>query len=114
MNSMGGTNCISYVFVLRQFAFNTDPGGDSTSANAEVFFTNWFMLLEPEQQKYTATLTVEYADPARSEDAYVFIPALRRYQALSASALMQRDGRHRRDPRRLPVRLRLQYHAAQG
>src|SRR5208282_2375414 len=86
MNSMGGTNCISYVFVLRQFAFNTDPGSDSTSANSDLFFTNWFMLLEPEQQKYTATLTVEYADPARSEDAYVFIPALRRYQALSASA----------------------------
>jgi hypothetical protein len=44
------------------------------------------MLLEPEQQKYTTTLTVEYADPTRSEDSYVFLPALRRYQALSASA----------------------------
>ncbi len=86
MNDMGGSNCISYVFVLRQFAFNTDPGSDSTGAHPDLFFTNWFMLLEPEQQKYTATLTVEYADPARSEDAYVFIPALRRYQALSASA----------------------------
>src|SRR5579863_7493137 len=25
MNSMGGANCITYQFVLRQFAFNTDP-----------------------------------------------------------------------------------------
>lgn len=44
------------------------------------------MLLEPEQQKYTTTLTIEYADPTRAEDSYVFLPALRRYQALSASA----------------------------
>src|SRR5579863_428308 len=86
MNSMGGANCISYEFVLRQFAFNTDPWAPSEGANSEIFFTNWFMLLEPEQQKYTTTLTIEYADPARSEEAYVFVPALRRYQALSASS----------------------------
>jgi hypothetical protein len=86
MNGMGAINCISYAFVLRQFAFSTDPSGGATGANTDLFFTNWFMLLEPEQQKYTTTLTIEYANPARSEDSYVFLPALRRYQALSASA----------------------------
>jgi Protein of unknown function (DUF1329) len=49
--SAGGTNCISYEFVLRQFAFNTDPGTPPAIANSRIFFTNWFMLLEPEQQK---------------------------------------------------------------
>jgi hypothetical protein len=86
VNGMGATNCIAYVFVLRQFAFSTDPGGDAGGAYADIFFTNWFMLTEPEQQKYTTTLTVEFADPQRPEESYVFLPALRRYQALSASA----------------------------
>jgi hypothetical protein len=85
-DSMGATNCISYVYVLRQFAFNTDPGGNTMGAYSDLYFTNWFMLLEPEQQKYTTTLTIEYADPTHEEDSYVFLPALRRYQALSASA----------------------------
>ena len=86
VNSMGAANCISYEFVLRQFAFNTDPGTPPASADDSIFFTNWFMLLEPEQQKYTTTLTIEYADPARREDSYVFLPALRRSQALSSLA----------------------------
>jgi hypothetical protein len=86
VTELGGSNCITYDYVLRQFAFNTDPGAPATAANSDIFFTNWFMLLEPEQQKYTTTLTIEYADPARVEDSYVFLPALRRYQALSASA----------------------------
>src|SRR6202521_2069317 len=86
VDALGGANCFTYEFVLRQFAFNTDPGAPPASANDRIFFTNWFMLLEPEQQKYTTTLTIEYADPTRREDSYVFLPALRRYQALSSSA----------------------------
>jgi hypothetical protein len=86
VNSMGAANCIAYEFVLRQFAHNTDPGTPPATANSPIFFTNWFLLLVPEQQKYTTTLTIDYADPARSEDSYVFIPALRRYQPLSSLA----------------------------
>jgi hypothetical protein len=44
------------------------------------------MLLEPEHEKYTTTLTIDYADPTRPEEAYVFLPALRRYQPLAPSA----------------------------
>jgi Protein of unknown function (DUF1329) len=86
VNAMGGANCISYEFVLRQFAFNTDPGTQPATDNNGIFFTNWFMLLKPEQQKDTTTLTIEYADPTRTEDSYVFLPALRRHQALSSLA----------------------------
>jgi len=48
-----------------------DAAGDRQKS---LFFTNWFMLLVPEQQKYTTALTIDYADPARSEDSYVFVP----------------------------------------
>ncbi len=86
MNGLGNTNCIGIQYVLRQFAYNTDPGVTATGQYADIFFTNWFMLLEPEQQKYTTTLSIVYADPARAEDSYAFLPSLRRYQQLSASA----------------------------
>ena len=86
VDSLGSTNCIGIQYVLRQFAYNTDPGFQATGQYADIFFTNWFMLLEPEQLKYTTTLSIVYADPTRSEDSYAFIPSLRRYQQLSASA----------------------------
>ena len=44
------------------------------------------MVLEPEQQRYTATLTLSYADPTRPEDVFLFLPSLRRYQPVSAAA----------------------------
>ncbi|MGH7836531.1 MAG: DUF1329 domain-containing protein, partial [Candidatus Binataceae bacterium] len=84
-DALGQTNCLSLTYVLRQFSFNTDPGS-ATAAPNPVFYTRWIMLLEPEQQRYTTTLTIKYADPARAEDSYAFIPALRRYQPLSDTA----------------------------
>lgn len=87
VNSMGGTNCFSYTYVTRQFAYNTDASPDPpTPQPNDKYFTEWFMMLEPEQQKYTTTLSVDYANPMRSEDLYVFVPALRRYQPVATSA----------------------------
>jgi hypothetical protein len=86
LDALGASSCITLQYVLRQFAFNTDPGFAATGGYADIFFTNWFMVLEPEQQKYTTTLSIVYADPARAEDSYVFLPSLRRYQTLSALA----------------------------
>jgi hypothetical protein len=40
---------------------------------------------EPEQMRYTASLTIAHADPQRSEDVYAFIPGLR-YQPVSSLA----------------------------
>jgi hypothetical protein len=86
MNALSATNCLALEYVTRQFAYNTDPGAPLDGAFKDIYYTSWFMLIEPEQQKYTTTLTVEYADLGRPEDSYVFVPALRRYQTLSASA----------------------------
>jgi hypothetical protein len=87
VNSMNGSNCFSYTYVTRQFGYNTDATTDLPIPQPnDKYFTEWFMMLEPEQQKYTTTLSIDYADPTRPEDLYVFLPALRRYQPLSTAA----------------------------
>jgi len=44
------------------------------------------MTVEPEQQKYHASLIISYSNLSEPEDAYVFNPTLRRHQAISTSA----------------------------
>lgn len=80
-------NCQMYTAVKRQLAYNTDADApaESPGPNAR-YFTEWFITLEPEQDKYTAYLTVNYADPTRPEEEYAFLPALRRYQPISSAA----------------------------
>ena len=83
----GNFNCQYYVGVKRQLAWNTDTDAPPEAAGPDArYFTEWFMTVEPEQQKYTAYLTINYADPARAEEAYAFLPSLRRYQAVSTAA----------------------------
>ncbi|MBV8772572.1 MAG: DUF1329 domain-containing protein, partial [Deltaproteobacteria bacterium] len=86
-------NCQTYTAVKRQLAYNTDPYApeEPPGANAR-YFTEWFITLEPEQEKYTAYLTVNYADPARPEEEYAFLPALRRYQPISSAARCSETG----------------------
>jgi hypothetical protein len=87
VNSMGGSNCFGYTYVTRQFAYNTDASPDPPVPQAtDRYFTEWFMEVEPEQEKYTTTLSVDYADPTKPEDLYIFIPSLRRYQPVSTAA----------------------------
>jgi hypothetical protein len=87
INGGGNFNCQTYIGVKRQLAYNTDVDAPAEPAGPGArYFTEWFMTLEPEQDKYTAYLTVNFADPARPEEAYVFLPALRRYQPISTSA----------------------------
>jgi hypothetical protein len=80
-------NCAAGDIVYRQMSFNTDPGVPATIAGfADEFWTQWYMVTEPEQMRYTASLTIAYADPQRPEDVYAFVPALRRYQPVSSLA----------------------------
>jgi hypothetical protein len=83
----GNINCSMGELVYRQLSYNTDPGVPPTvPAMVGKFWTQWFMITEPEQKRYTASLTIAYTDPERSEDVYAFLPALRRYQPVSALA----------------------------
>jgi uncharacterized protein DUF1329 len=86
LDSSGNMNCEKYEVVDDQLSFNTDAGvaADNPAPGAK-YATEWFMVLEPEQSKYTASLTINYADLSRPEDVYAFIPALRRYQPISAA-----------------------------
>lgn len=83
----GSVNCQTYRAVKHQLSFSTDPGLPPASpSEAEIYFTEWYMTVEPEQDRYTTVLTVDYADLARPEQLYVFLPSLRRYQALSSKS----------------------------
>lgn len=86
MDATRSVNCLALEYVTRRFAYNTDPGPSLDNTLKDIYFTNWFMVIEPEQEKYTTELTINYADPARHEESYIFLPALRRYQAISPSA----------------------------
>jgi hypothetical protein len=87
LNAGGNTNCTTGDVVYRQLSFNTDPGIAANTAEAEgTFFTQWFMILQPEQLRYTASLTIAYNDLERAQDLYAFIPSLRRYQSVSTYA----------------------------
>ena len=50
------------------------------------------MVEEPEQEKYTANLTIGYTDLTKPQDIYVFRPALRRAQQVSSSARCSNSG----------------------
>jgi len=93
LDAYGSINCVKGLWVYRQLSFNTDPGVPSTIPGSQgKFYTTWFMVQEPEQQKYSAMLTIGYSDLARPEDVYAFVPALRRAQQLSAAARCATSG----------------------
>jgi hypothetical protein len=87
VDSGGTVNCKAAQIINRQLAYNTDPGTPTNYPGAQdKFSSEYLMVLEPEQDRYTATLTLSYADPARPEDVFLFLPSLRRYQPVSAAA----------------------------
>ena len=82
-----GNNCKFVNIVDRQLAYVTDPGVPAkTPGSGDAFYSQWLMVTEPEQSRYTATLTISYEDLTRDEDSYIFLPALRRYQPISTLA----------------------------
>jgi hypothetical protein len=93
IDSTGSSNCQVYVGVKRQLAYNTDVDAPAEPAGPNArYFTEWFMTLEPEQDRYLTYLTVNYADPEKPEAAYVFLPSLRRYQPISNAARCSESG----------------------
>ena len=86
VNSSGNSNCETYQVVDRQLSFSTDLSSspDPPDPGAK-YFTGWFMVLEPEQSRYSASLNINYVDLTRSEDVYAFLPSLRRYQPVASS-----------------------------
>lgn len=83
----GNNSCTKTSVVYRQLAYNTHPGIPRTDPSANgAWYTEWLMVEQPEQSRYTADLTIFWQDLTKTEDNYVFVPALRRSLRLSASA----------------------------
>ncbi len=83
----GSIACTTIVWIYRQVGYNTDPDVPVNLPQAgNSWFTEWFMVMEPEQSKYTTNLTIFSKDPEKPEDDYVFVPALRRSLRLAVSA----------------------------
>jgi hypothetical protein len=79
--------CQSNLLVARQLKHNTDPGTPMADPQAgSMDFTEWVMLVRPEQLKYTAELMIYHTDLTQPQDVYVFKPDLRRSLRLSTSA----------------------------
>jgi len=86
-DSFGSLNCSADEIVYRQLSDNTDPGVPAYIPGTQgKFYTEWVMTLEPEQQRYYATLTISHSDLSKPEEIYAFIPSLRRYQPVSSLA----------------------------
>ena len=87
IDSAGNLSCQVFDSVNRQLAYNIDKGIPTAEPAPDApFLTEWFMTLEPENQKYTTFLVVSYADQSRPDDTYIFLPALRRSQRVSSTA----------------------------
>ena len=73
--------------IYRQLAYLWQPGQPRSYPEAAgAWYTEWLMVEQPEQSRYTADLTIFFQDNLREEENYVFIPALRRSLRLSVSA----------------------------
>jgi hypothetical protein len=93
MDGFGNVNCSTGLWVARQLSDNTDPGVPATiPGNAGIYYSTWYMIQEPEQQKYSTTLTIESTDLTKGEDVYLFSPATRRVQRLSSAARCSNSG----------------------
>ncbi|MBF6571363.1 MAG: DUF1329 domain-containing protein [Candidatus Binataceae bacterium] len=79
--------CTRTSVVYRQLAYNWAPGVARTDPQASgAWFSEWLMVEQPEQSRYTADLTLFSQDLSKSEDSFVFVPSLRRSLRLSTSA----------------------------
>ncbi len=79
------TTIVDYLY--RQTAYNWMPGVPTVEpGTAGAWYTEWLMVEQPEESRYTGDLTIFYQDNLKLEDNYVFIPALRRSLRLAVSA----------------------------
>jgi uncharacterized protein DUF1329 len=75
---LGNISCVKFSYVYRQTAYNTDPGAfHDHVAGGSVWYTEWLMIEEPEQARYTTQLTLFFKDNQQVEQLYTFVPSLR-------------------------------------
>ncbi|MBF6571440.1 MAG: DUF1329 domain-containing protein [Candidatus Binataceae bacterium] len=83
----GNTTSSRMAMVDRRLSHISDAGQPINDPRAQgIDYSEWGMVLEPEQQKYTETLTLYYVDPSKPEDSFLFAPNLRRVIRESSSS----------------------------
>jgi hypothetical protein len=79
MFSGGQISPMRAAMVFRRLSHISDVGQPINDPHAQgIDYSQYIMIMEPEQYKYTQILTLFYDDPARSEEDFVFVPQLRR------------------------------------
>jgi hypothetical protein len=70
-----------------RLSHNSEPGRPvNPPYGAGYLFSDRYVLLEPEQTKYTSEIALYHDDPTKPQELYVFVPSLRRSLRLSAAA----------------------------
>jgi hypothetical protein len=83
----GNSSCTRTSLVYRQLAYNWSGDVPRTEPEAAgAWYSEWLMIEQPEQSRYTADLTLFWQDLNKMEDSYIFVPALRRSLRLAVSA----------------------------
>jgi hypothetical protein len=81
------TSCTKTSVVYRSLAYNWSPDVPRTEPEAAgAWYSEWLMVEQPEQSRYTADLTLFWQDLSKIEDSFVFVPSLRRSLRLAVSA----------------------------
>ncbi len=84
---LGNISGDQWWLVNRIFSHRSDAGVTPTDPKGEgMYNTQFFQIQKPEQARYTSLLSVYYDDLTRTEDTFLFIPALRRTLRLSSAA----------------------------
>jgi len=86
-DSYGNVSCDHEIFVDRMLKHVTDPGAPMVDPVAgDRSETRYGMVIDPEQKKYTAFLSIYYDDLTRLPGSYGFSPAQRRVVQNSPAA----------------------------
>jgi hypothetical protein len=79
VNGAGNVTMLRNAVVLRRLSHISDANQPINDPHAQgIDYSQWRMVIEPEQEKYTQTLTLYYVDQTRPEDDFLFLPSMRR------------------------------------
>ncbi len=87
MDRFGDRTANNLELNYRRLSYISDYGQPHVAPDAQgIYFSEFLMVLAPEESKYVSQLTLYYTDPNKPIDLFLFIPALRRTLRLSSAA----------------------------
>ena len=84
MDCFNDVLCWKLNYNFRQMAYNWEPGIERVEKDSgEAWFGEYYEIVQPEQYRYIADLILHGQDNRRTEDNFLWIPALQRSLRLS-------------------------------